>query len=119
MSQVLSDTLVANSTYTLSGVYGHPRNFQAGTVFTAELFAGTTLLASFSGTGPEADFAPFFLSYYSGSSPAPGLLEIRLSSNQAQTGFDKIALTVPDGGLTAALLGLAITGLGILRRTSK
>ena len=118
MTQVLSDSLVANSTYTLTGVYGHPHNFAAGTVFTAELFAGSTLLASFSGTGPDANFTPFSLSYYSGSSPAAGLLTIVLSSNQAQTGFDRIALsyTVPDGGFTASLLGVAMIGLGLLRR---
>ena len=36
MSQVLSDSLIANQTYTLSGVYGHPLNFAVGTTFTGE-----------------------------------------------------------------------------------
>jgi len=36
----------------------------------------------------------------------------------AQTGFDKIArsYTVPDGGFTASLLGVAMIGLGLIRR---
>ena len=37
MSQVLSDSLIANQTYTLSGVYGHPLNFAVGTTFTARI----------------------------------------------------------------------------------
>jgi hypothetical protein len=46
-------------------------------------------------------------------------LQIRLSSNQAQTGFDKIALSVPDGGMTLTLLGGALVALGALRRKLK
>ena len=120
LSQTLSDSLLPNRIYTLTGVYGHPRNFAAGTIFTAELFAGATSLGTFSGTGPEANFATFSISYASGISPPSGNLQIVLSSNQAQTGFDDIALTaVPDGGLTAVLLGLAMTGLGLFRRALK
>lgn len=120
LTQTLSDTLLANSTYTLTGYVGHPNNFQVGTVWTAELIAGSTVLASASGSGPAGSLAPFTLSYFSGSSPAVGeTLQVRLSSNQAQTGFDAIALSVPDGGMTALLLGLAMTGLGIYRRTAR
>lgn len=118
MSQVLSNVLLANNTYTLTGFVGHPLHFQLGTIYKAELIAGSSTLASVSGTGPEADFAPFTLSYSSGAGPAIGQpLEIRLSSNQAQTGFDAISLTaVPDGGLTALLLGMSMMGLGWMHR---
>jgi len=120
MSQVLSAVLLANQSYTLTGYVGHPINFQAGTLYTVELFAGSTVLASLTGTGPEGSFEPFSLSYLSGTGPEVGqALQIRLSSNQAQTGFDKIALSVPDGGMTLTLLGGALVALGALRRKLK
>ena len=54
-------------------------------------------------TGPSGSF-PFELAYAENSGP-PGVLQIDLPFSN-----------VPDGGTTLALLGGALTGLGILRR---
>jgi hypothetical protein len=128
LSQILGDSLVANTIYTLSGLVGHPdgilagvgQNFQAGTTWTASLYAGGNLLNSTSGTGPAGSLAAFSLNFNSTGSAFVGqLLEIRLESDRAQTAFDAIALNaqgVPDGGLTILLLGMSMTGLGWMRR---
>jgi hypothetical protein len=116
LSQVLGAVLLDNRTYTLTGFVGHPNNFL--TNYTVALIAGSTVVASTSGSGPEGEFDPFMLTYSSGlGNPYAGqTLQIRLSSSGAQTGFDAIALSVPDGGLTLTLLGSALLGLGVLRR---
>jgi hypothetical protein len=128
LSQVLSDSLVANTLYHLSGFVGHPIGFDtsdgtatgAPTIYTASLYAGGILLGSTSGTGPSGSFTTFNLFFDSTGSALVGqALEVRLESNQAQTGFDKIALdasAVPDGGVTIMLLGMSLTGLGWMRR---
>lgn len=97
ISQVLTATLLDNSVYTLSGQVGHPRGFGAtlnpDTVFTVELLAGSTVLSSISGTGLEGMFSSFQLTFNStGSSLVGQALQIRLSSNQAQSAFDDILL---------------------------
>ncbi len=124
LSQVLSDFLAANTIYTLSGFVGHPSgggvDYSIGTIYTASLYAGGNFLGSTSGTGPAGSFTTFNLNFDSTGSAFLGLaLEIRLESNQAQTGFDAIALdaqSVPDGGLTLLLLGMSMTGLCWMRR---
>ncbi len=93
-SQVVG-TLQANVTYTLSGFVGHPIGWGAsrGTVFFAQLWAGTHLVASTSGTGPEGRFQPFQVAFDSTGSTFVGLpLRIVIGSNQAQTSFDDITL---------------------------
>lgn len=122
LSQTLPTLLAANTVYDLSGYVGHPLGFRddgAGnlTIYTVSLYAGSNLLNSITGTGPEASFDLFNLIYISGSAFVGSPLEIRLESNQAQTGFDAISLTaVPDGGLTALLLGMSMMGLGWMHR---
>jgi len=128
ISQVLGATLSANSVYHLSGYVGHPLGYDTSdgtptgtpTVYTVALWANGNLLNSLSGTGPAGSFTTFDLAFDSTGSAFVGqTLEIRLSSNQAQTGFDAIALSVPDGGMTAMLLGIGLLGLGWVRRMVK
>jgi hypothetical protein len=119
MSQILSATLQADTEYTLSGQVGHPIGFGSslGTVFTAQLIAGSNVLASVSGTGPEGSFEPFQVTFDSSGSPYLGqTLEIVLSSSQAQTGFDEIALnaqllTAAPEPAGFALFGIAVVAL--------
>jgi hypothetical protein len=116
-SQVLSSVLQADSTYTLTGEVGHPIGYGAtiGTVYTISLLAGTNVLASISGTGPEGSFAPFTLTFDShGSSFVGQSLEIELSSSQAQTGFDAIALTAQSIPEPSSIFLLACGLLGLL-----
>jgi hypothetical protein len=97
ISQVLGDTLLANSWYTLTGRVGHPvgNGESRGTVYTVELLAGTTVLNSVSTNGPEGTFTSFVLTFDStGSAHVGEALRIRLSSNQAQSAFDDIQLNV-------------------------
>ncbi|MFN0051800.1 MAG: hypothetical protein ACKV0T_06395 [Planctomycetales bacterium] len=68
-----------------------------GTEYTVALLAGGTPLASTTGTGPEGSFDAFELTFDStGSGLVRRLLEIRLSSNHAQSAFDHLALTGTD-----------------------
>ncbi len=125
ISQILTTTLAANSHYELSGFVGHPIGFDTSdgtptgvpTIYTAALYAGGNLLGLVSGTGPSGKFSMFDLNFDSTGSPFVGAaLEIRLSSSQAQTGFDAISLNVPDGGSTSLLLGMGMIIMGWMRR---
>lgn len=126
ISQVLSDQLRANTTYTLTGLVGHPIGFGStpnpDTVYSVALLAGGTVLASISGTGPEGTLAPFSLSFTSGGSPFVGqALEIRLSGTQAQTGFDNLQLNATANAVgtpepaSAFVLLAALAGVLTLR----
>lgn len=114
-SQILSATLVDNTLYTLTGKVGHPLGFggtrHPATIYTVAMWAGGNLLASISGTGPENSFDPFILTFNSGVSGYSGPLEIRLSSSQAQTGFDQLAL---DGSAVPLPPSLLLLGPGLL-----
>lgn len=126
LTQGLSDVLIANSVYTLAGSVGHPIGYGASanpdTLYTVELIAGSTTLASVSGTGPEGTFTTFSLNFDStGSAFVGAALSIRLSSNQAQTAFDAITLDYVDGHVvpmpTGASLALAgLSAIGVMRR---
>jgi hypothetical protein len=48
--------------------------------------------------------------------PTPGVWQLSTSGNQSSISFSSYA-SVPDGGTTAALLGLAILGIGVVRRS--
>jgi hypothetical protein len=130
MEQTLNAVLEPDTTYTLTGEFGHPIGFGTTlappTVFTAELLAGSHLLASWSGTGPDGRFIPFQLTFDSVGSPFSGqALQIRFASSQPQTGFDAIALdgtadphvaSVPEPS-TLTLFGVgAIAAFGWMRR---
>ena len=55
---------------------------------------------------------------FTGVTAGAWTLEFQGGVNEAQYGpaLDNISASVPDGGTTAALLGLAMTGLGLIRR---
>jgi hypothetical protein len=128
ISQTLSATLHANTFYTLTGEVGDPLGVPiselagwtkpsgSGTaIFTAELFAGTNLLASTSGIPVQGRFQQFTVTFDSTGSPFIGqALTIELSSSQGQTGFDEIALsaqTAPEPTSLALLLGVGLSSL--------
>ncbi len=115
----LVGSVAANTIYTLSGQVGHPVPFP--TVYTAALLAGTSTAAMVAGLGPQGSFAPFTVVFDSSIFPfyVGQPLSIQLGSFTAQTAFDDLFLQaegIPDGGLTALLLGLGLTGLGWMRR---
>lgn len=122
LSQVLGATLQAGGVYTLTGQVGHPIGFGAGrspdTLYTVELLAGSTVVGTISGTGPEGSFMPFQLVFDSTGSALVGqTLQIRLSSSQAQTAFDNIQLDGP-GALPEPSTALLLVGgiFGVYRR---
>ena len=130
ISQILGDTLLDGQTYTLTGFVGQPIGFGSTpppTTYTIALFADGVLLNSISGTGPEGTFVPFSLTFDSTGSALVGQpIEIRLSSDQAQTGFDDLRLNYAGGEAsvpepaTLTLLALGLSGLGVrFRRASK
>jgi len=106
ISQVLAATLQASTVYTLSGLVGHPLGLGASnsTLFTAELFAGSTLLASTTGVGGDGSFLPFSFRFDStGSFLTDQPLKIRLSSNKPQVGFDNIQLDASPAAILFAI----------------
>ena len=117
ISQTLADTLQANTVYTLSAEVGQPNGFTP--TFTIELLAGSNVLASFSGTGPQGSFQKYQVSFDSAGSPFLGeSLGIRLESSQAQTGFDEVTLNatsataaVPEPSSRTMVLSLGALGL--------
>jgi hypothetical protein len=122
MSQVLAAALLPDAAYTLTGSVGHPIGFGStldpDTVYTVELLAGNSTLASLTGTGPEGGFSLFQLTFDSTGSGLVGqALQIRLSSSQPQTAFDNIRLDVV-GGVPepSTLLLLAAGSFGYLWR---
>jgi hypothetical protein len=97
ISQVLTSTLQASSTYTLSVDVGHRLDVNAMS-YTIELVTGGVALNSATGnvaTIPAGNFATESVSYTSPAGVAAGQpLEIRLISDGAQIDFDNVRLTV-------------------------
>lgn len=126
-TQVLTDT-VDTGLYTLSGQVGHPRGYGANvdpsldTIWTVELLAGATVIASNSGTVvPDAQFDPFSASVnIMGGSPFIGQpLSIRLSTNNAQTAFDQVSLDVVPEAASVAIWSILVGLVGLSRRANK
>ncbi|TWU24607.1 PEP-CTERM sorting domain-containing protein [Bythopirellula polymerisocia] len=96
-TQSLDVNLLANSSYKLLFIVGHPIGFGAtvGTEFTADLRAGGNILASVSGTGLEGSFQQVQLLFDStGSSFIGQELSVNFYSSQPQTAFDSVQLSV-------------------------
>ena len=126
VSQVLSSTLQANSTYNL-GIYvaGRADGLNPGTAYSISLYAGSTLLTSVTSVAPTASVWTFLTdSYFSGSSSLVGQpLEIVISTPTSQLDFDNVSLgvtAVPEASTMIAgallLLPFGASTLRILRR---
>jgi len=129
VQQTLTETIAAGFTYSLSGKVGHPIGFGASqtpdTVYTVDILAGATVLATFSGTGPEGSFTDFAVNWTQNGHLGE-LLSIRLSSSDTQTAFDALSFTgksgstsVPDAGSVAWALPLICLVHFGLRATSR
>jgi len=107
--QTLAHNIQANSLYTLAGYVGNPVGYP--TNFTADLRAGSDVLASTTGAGPLGSFATFSVQFDStGSVDVGSPLTIRLFSDGTQACFDDIKLfvsSVPEPTSTI----LALSGL--------
>ena len=120
ISQTLSATLSANTTYALSVDVG--RRVDAGmTNFMIDLFAGSTLLDSLTvsnGTIAPGSFAPELLTFTTGANPLSGNLAIEfINPSPVQVNYDNVTLSatpVPEPSslaLLAAGLGVAFVAL--------
>jgi len=120
ISQTLTGTsLISNTTYTLSVDVGHRLDGLA-TNYSIALYAGTTLLNSFSGNNgviSMGTFADESLTYTSGAEVPSGDLRIVLTSAGSQTAFDDVQLTDTPEPSSLLLLGSGLLGVGgFLRR---
>jgi len=124
VSQVLSSTLQANSTYNL-GIYvaGRADGYNPGTDYSISLYAGSTLLTSVTPVAPTTSvWTLLTASYFSGNSSLWGQpLEIVISTPTSQLDFDNVSLSVvpePTTIMAGALLLLpfAASTLRMLRK---
>lgn len=123
ISQILSDTLQANTNYTLLVEVGD-RLDTAFPGYAVEFRAGGALLASESALIPPN--GTFLTSQINFFAPAghPNLgqaLEIRLLSSGTQTNYDNVRLeaTVIPEPVTLLLVGFGLIGLGAWQRVKK
>jgi hypothetical protein len=131
ISQTLSASLAANTAYTLTVAVGNrldaiTNNF--ATTYIIQLFAGSTLLNSITGSNtliPLGTFLDVSFNYMSGVTFPSGNLSIVLSSIGPQSDFDNVRLTanaisVPEPRtLTLLAAGLAMMLLAFRRRASQ
>jgi hypothetical protein len=120
ISQTLTTALLPDTTYALSVDVGRRLDVNTNptgylTNYTIALYAGSTLLNSFSASNgliPIGTFADETVTFTSGATVAPGeLLSIQLTSTGAQTDFDNVRLTEsPEPSSLSLLAG----GLGLL-----
>lgn len=121
ISQTLSATLAANTTYTLSLLVGDRSDVNnSGTVFSYGLYDATTntLLAgavnvteAAAFTGLKGTFINPTASYTSGLSGVGDTLEIRLNANTVQYDFDNVKL---DASSAVPLPASAWSGMALL-----
>ena len=124
ISQTLAASLTPNTTYTLSVDVGFRLNGAVDvTNYSIALFAGSTLLNSFSASNgiiPIGTFADETVTYTTGATVLPGDLSIVLTSDGQQADFDNVRLTastVPEPSSLSLLAGaLGIMFLALRRR---
>lgn len=114
ISQTLTSSLLADTTYTLSVFIGN-RLDGLNSTYTIALDAGSTQLCFFSGSSatvaPKGGFADETCTFNSGSAFPTGLLSIILSAGGPQVDFDNVSLTAsPVSEASSA----ALTGSGLL-----
>ncbi len=128
VSQTLTTDLQPNTAYTLQiDVSGRSDGFGPGTDYSVGLYAGGTLLTAVTPETPEyGSWDVLTAAYTSGANvPSDVPLTVEISSPGIQFLFDNVVVDpdnadriwpTPDGGTTAMLLGIAMAGMGWLRR---
>jgi PEP-CTERM motif len=122
ISQTLSDSLLANTLYTLTVAVGNRLDTVTGgfaTTYIIQLFAGNTLLNSITGSNttiPLGTFMDVSFNYLSGNTLPSGNLSIVLSSVGPQSDFDNVRLTATSAATSVSEPGsltLLAAGLGL------
>ncbi len=117
LAQVLTESLQANQTYTLTVDVGD-RSDMAFPGYTVGLYAGGTLLVEQVGTAASvtSGWASSTVTYAAGATPPPGALEIRLKSAGSQAEFDNVRLVKSPIVATPGPLVTATIGQRVLLR---
>jgi hypothetical protein len=120
ISQTLSASLTANTLYTLTVAVGNRLDAvvnNLATTYIIQLFAGSTLLNSITGSNttiPLGTFMDVSFNYLAGVTLPPGNLSIVLSSVGPQSDFDNVRLTAtPTSVPEPSSLALLAAGLGL------
>jgi hypothetical protein len=119
LSQTLTDSLLPNTTYTLS-FYAGLQSDHGLSDYTVSLLAGNTVLASdINGALTAGNFAYRSIVYQSGASPAAGLLGITVDVPVSQVVFDSFSLVAVNGPANGSApepgtIGLTAAGAALL-----